>query len=104
MRAELRTPRSEVAETLQIGMKVRTKFGVGTVHSIVGDGVSVVLSTGGLLLRCSQAEIDPIDQAKAVVTKATAVRHAPSATGAATRAIEALRFGIVPRDALEETT
>jgi hypothetical protein len=84
-------------------MKVRTKFGVGTVHSVVGDGIRVALP-GDLLLRCNRSEVTPIETVRPASNRPKAIRDVPTTASAASRAIEALRFGIVPRDAIEEMT
>jgi len=96
-----------VARGIRAGVKVRTKFGEGVVEAVGGDTASVTVPHVGML-RCLLHELvlvgEPAEP-KAGVSKPRPLPGRDSeARGALLRSLEALRFGIVPREAIERLT
>lgn len=96
-----------MARSIRSGAKVRTRFGEGVVESVAVDTASVSVPHVGIL-RCPIHELvlvgEPAERKGPAVERRPQVHAGREARGALLRSLEALRFGIVPREAIERLT
>jgi hypothetical protein len=95
-----------MAPTFRCGMRVLTrKFGVGTIKTLDLAAAQVSLQDfGGLCVQVPLDELDPADPLTSAPAPAPNRPVADPARAALLRSAEALRFGIVPAEAISRVT